>query len=344
MKFKHFLPALLFVAVLASQSACGSSESAVDKAARQSSSGALASSGPLEKYEKRASDLVFVTQATELSKIGLDPSIIKDASCLADELDARDHDGTADAFTCSFKAINGAVGEERDWEVNGPVATQLYEGYASTPTVTDSTPVNAYEATEQFRPFLYQMILGYRPGKESQYSCEGPDSRNPKVFYCSTTFGIEIHADEDPFPLSKIRKVVFADDGSVESFSEVSEIPANLSSPSADATTTTTTQAAPDLVDGMACGSRKTALEGSTAEIKLDVTGAISCEQGWQAIEAALAVGSETAPLGSTDEFKCDPPTSNEYGTTLGTCTARDGLARLTLYDITGLREHGYYD
>jgi len=342
MKFNHFLPALLFVAVLASQSACGSSESAVDKAARQSSSGALASSGPLEEYEKRASDLVFVTQATELSKIGLDPSIIKDASCLADELDARDHDGTADAFTCSFKAINGAVGEERDWEVNGPVATQLYEGYASTPTVTDSTPVNAYEATEQFRPFLYRTITAYEPGKEGDYFCEGPSAKDRGLFYC--TFDSSFASVENMPEAFKrtIKRVAFADDGSVESFSEVSEIPANLSSPSADATTTT--EAGPDLGDTMVCGSRNTKFEGVATEIKLDVTGAISCEQGWQAIDAALASGSETAPLGSTEEFKCDPPTSDEYGTTLGTCTARDGLARLTLNDITGLRENGYYD
>lgn len=342
MKFKHFLPALLFVAVLASQSACGSSESAVDKAARQSSSGALASSGPLEKYEKRASDLVFVTLATSVSKIGLGNPIM-DASCLADELDAQDHDGTADAFTCSFKAVNGVVGGETYWEVDGPVATQLaISQESSTPTVTDSTPVNAYEATEQFRPFLYRTITAYEPGKEGDYFCEGPSAKDRGLFYC--TFDSSFASVENMPEAFKrtIKRVAFADDGSVESFSEVSEIPANLSSPSADATTTT--EAGPDLGDTMVCGSRNTKFEGVATEIKLDVTGAISCEQGWQAIDAALASGSETAPLGSTEEFKCDPPTSDEYGTTLGTCTARDGLARLTLNDITGLRENGYYD
>ncbi len=343
MKFKHFLPALLFVAVLASQSACGSSEGAADKVAGKASSGALASSGPLEEYEKRASDLVFVTLAIGLSKISPGPSIVKDASCLADELDARDHDGTADAFTCSFKAINGVVGGETYWEVDGPVATQLaISQESSTPTVTDSTPVNAYEATEQFRPFLYRTITAYEPGKEGNYFCEGPSAKDRGLFYC--TFDSSFASVENmPEALKRtIKRVAFADDGSVESFSEVSEIPANLSSPSADATTTT--EAGPDLGDGMVCGSRNTKFEGVATEIKLDVTGAISCEQGWQAIEAALASGSETAPLGSTEEFKCDPPTSNEYGTTLGTCTARDGLARLTLFNITGLREHGYYD
>lgn len=268
-------------------------------------------------YQHRVEQVVLATQKRALgASAGGSETFYDGVSCQPVEPLAKDHDGLADQFFCTFdysqvSPVSDAEAGPTIWEVNGPHAKRIEPSFdelaqqelaLESEVALDRVPVDGVEAAQQFRPFLWNLVRNFSGFSEQTYSCNGPVETRAEdsSFDCEYEFQPIAADDQWLGATSGSYRVRFHSDGSVVYFGPVpasAPQPGTTSTPAATDTTTTDTSAttATFVKDcyGSACDDRSA---NGPDNVKQDTTPSASLYAAVGDAFAPVAVGKTYAP------------------------------------------------